>query len=113
MDALLTAATLMRSWGVTLWTFWQNVAQLQVYGTQANTLVDNAGVIQAFGARRMAQDFANIVGGVSAEQIMKMKADEQLLLIEGKNVFCKQARCYRDELFREQLANKQLNTLGG
>ena len=32
MDALLTAATLMRSWGMTLWCFWQNVAQLQIYG---------------------------------------------------------------------------------
>lgn len=101
IDALLTAATLMRSWGLTLWTFWQNVSQLQIYGTQANTLIDNAGVIQAFGARnlRMAQDFANIVGGISAEQIMKMKPDEQLLLVEGKNVFCKQARYYSDALF--------------
>ena len=46
----------------------------------------NAGVIQVFGARnlRMAQDFANIVGGISAEQIMKMEPDEQLLLIEER-----------------------------
>jgi type IV secretion system protein VirD4 len=29
IDALLTATTLLRSWGFTLWTFWQNVAQLQ------------------------------------------------------------------------------------
>lgn len=55
--------TLLRSWGLTLWTFWQNAAQLQIYGTQANTLADNAGVIQAFGARnlRMAQDLANLL----------------------------------------------------
>src|SRR6202035_5682203 len=51
IDALLTAATLLRSWGLTLWTFWQNAAQLSSYGPQANTLVDNAGVVQAFGAR--------------------------------------------------------------
>jgi type IV secretion system protein VirD4 len=31
IDALLTAATLMHSWGVTLWSFWQNTAQLQIY----------------------------------------------------------------------------------
>jgi type IV secretory pathway TraG/TraD family ATPase VirD4 len=39
-------------------------AQMQIYRGQANTLVDNAGVIQAFGARnrRMAQDIANLVG---------------------------------------------------
>lgn len=102
VDALLTAATLMRSWGLTLWTFWQNVSQLQIYGSQANTLVDNAGVIQAFGARnlRMAQDLSNIIGGVSAEQIMNMKGDEQLLLIEGERVMCKQARYYSDEMFK-------------
>ena len=29
IGALLTAATLLRSWGLTLWTFWQNAAQLR------------------------------------------------------------------------------------
>ncbi len=103
VEALLTAATLMRSWGLTLWTFWQNVAQLQIYGSQANTLVDNAGVIQAFGAKnlRMSQDLANIIGGISAEQIMNMKADEQLLLVDGKRMTCKQARYYSDEMFKK------------
>lgn len=106
VDALLTAATLMRSWGLTLWTFWQNVAQLQIYGNQANTLVDNAGVIQAFGVKnlRMAQDFVNIVGGISAEQIMGMHPDEQILLIDGKCTRCKQTRYYNDELFRAKRA---------
>jgi len=101
LDALLTAATLLRSWGLTLWTFWQNAAQLQIYGPQANTLIDNAGVIQAFGARngRMAQDFSNLVGGVSPDEIMKMPKDEQILLIEGKPIRCKQARYYDDKAF--------------
>jgi type IV secretion system protein VirD4 len=102
MDVLLTAATLMRSWGLTLWTFWQNVSQLQIYGPQATTLVDNAGVIQVFGTKnlRMAQDLVNIVGGVSAEKIMGMSSDGQLLLIDGKTTLCRQARYYSDELFR-------------
>lgn len=101
MDALVTAATLLRSWGLTLWTFWQNAAQLQIYGSQANTLVDNAGIIQAFGPRnkRMAQEFANLVGGISAEEIMNMKNDEQILLVEGKLIRCKQARYYSDKAF--------------
>jgi type IV secretion system protein VirD4 len=101
IDALLTAATLLRSWGLTLWTFWQNAAQLQIYGPQANTRVDNAGVIQIFGARnkRMAQDFANLVGGFSADEIFGLGSDEQILLIEGKPMRCKQARHYSDELF--------------
>jgi type IV secretion system protein VirD4 len=106
IDAMFTAATLLRSWGLTLWTLWQNVAQLQIYGAEANTLVDNAGVIQVFGARnlRMAQDLANIIGGVSAEQIMSMGPEEQLLLIEGKMMRCKQARYYKDKLFESRTA---------
>jgi type IV secretion system protein VirD4 len=99
LDALLTAATLLRSSGLTLWTFWQNAAQLQIYGLQANTLVDNAGVIQAFGARnrRMAQDFANLVGGIAPDDILNMPPDEQIVLIEGKILRCKQIRHYSDK----------------
>jgi type IV secretion system protein VirD4 len=98
IDAFLTAATLLRSWGLTLWTFWQNAAQLQLYGSQANTLVDNAGVIQVFGARnrRMAQDFANLVGNVAPEDIQNLAPDEQMLLIEGKVQRCRQVRYYEE-----------------
>jgi type IV secretion system protein VirD4 len=101
IDAILTAATLLRSWGLTLWSFWQNAAQLRIYGEQANTLVDNAGVIQVFGARnlRMAQDIANLLGGISAEEILRMPKDEQVLLIESRLQRCKQVRHYDDRLF--------------
>jgi type IV secretion system protein VirD4 len=102
LEALLTATTLLRSWGLTLWSFWQNAAQLQIYGAQANTLTDNAGVIQIFGVRnfRMAQDLVNIVGGISAEELLRMPADEQVLLIESKLRRCKQVRHYEDQMFR-------------
>jgi len=105
IDAFVTAATLMRSWGLTLWSFWQNVDQLKEYGTQANTLIDNAGVIQAFGAKNMraAQDFVNIVGGLTADQVLGLPKDEQILLIDGKCTLCKQARYYNDELFRSSV----------
>jgi type IV secretion system protein VirD4 len=101
IDAFLTAATLMRSWGLTIWTFWQNAAQLQIYGAQANTLVDNAGIIQVFGARnlRMATDLANLVGGIAPHEILGLPKDEQILLIEGVQQRCKQARYYNDAFF--------------
>jgi len=102
IEALLTATTLLRSWGLTVWTFWQNAAQLQIYGAQANTLVDNAGVIQAFGARnrRMAKDLTDLIGGITPDEIMRMAPNEQILLIEGKAIRCKQSRYYEDQLFR-------------
>jgi type IV secretion system protein VirD4 len=86
MDAFVMASTLMRGWGLTLWSFWQNPSQLEIYGHQARTLVDNAGVLQLFGARnrRMAQEFAGLVGGVDADAIMAMPRDAQLLMIEGE-----------------------------
>jgi hypothetical protein len=98
IDALLTAATLMRSFGLTLWTFWQNAGQMQIYGSQANTLVDNAAVIQAFGVRnrRMAVDFANLIGNVSADEKMALPPDHQMLLIEGTLTQCRQFRYYEE-----------------
>jgi type IV secretion system protein VirD4 len=88
---------------LTVWTFWQNAAQLQIYGSQANTLVDNAGVIQAFGARnrRMAKELSDLIGGISPEEIMSMAPDDQILLVEGKSIRCKQTRYYEDRMFRK------------
>jgi type IV secretion system protein VirD4 len=101
VDAFLTAATLMRGFGVTLWSFFQNPAQLQIYGNQANTFIDNAGVVQFFGPRnrRLAYELAALVGGVDGEAVMRMGPDEQMLLIEGKQIRCRQTRYYDDEAF--------------
>lgn len=103
IDILLTTATLMRSFGFTLWLFLQNPDQLSLYGAQAKTLLDNAGVVQVFGAKnyRLAQDLANIVGGVSADEILNLPKDEQLLLIDGVLTRSKQVRHYSDEMFRQ------------
>jgi type IV secretion system protein VirD4 len=103
INAFITAATLMRSAGLSIWSFWQNPDQMQIYKPQVNTLIDNAGVIQCFGARnrRMAQDFADLVGGVDADAILNLGPREQLLLIEGgKPVRCAQARYYEDAAFK-------------
>jgi type IV secretion system protein VirD4 len=85
LNAFVTAATLMRGYGLQLWSFWQNMGQLSIYGDQARAILDNAGVVQLFGARnrRMAEEFAGMVGGVDADAIMAMGKDEQLLLVEG------------------------------
>ena len=64
--------------------------------------MDNAGVIQVFEARnrRMAQDLANLIGGISADEILNMRNDEQILLIESKILRCRQKRYYESkELF--------------
>jgi type IV secretory pathway TraG/TraD family ATPase VirD4 len=100
IDAFLTAATLLRSWGFTLWTFWQNLAQLQIYGSHANTLIDNAGVVQVFWREEPKSGAGNRSdpGVISGEQMLNLPPDEQILLIEGKLMRCRQTRHYSDEL---------------
>jgi type IV secretion system protein VirD4 len=101
LEALLMAMTLLAAGGLTVWSFWQNAAQLQIYGPQANTLIDNAGVIQIFGIRnyRMAQDLANVIGGISADALLALPKSEQILLIESKLRRCTQVRHYEDREF--------------
>ncbi len=86
MEAFVTASTLMREWGVTLWTLWQSLGQIEaIYPRHARTIVDNAAVLQMFGARnrRCAEDFTRLVGGYEPDRLMALGRDEQLLLIEG------------------------------
>ena len=90
MPPLIQTATLLRSAGVTLWTFFQSPAQLEAtYGGEAMVLVDNAGVVQLFAPRngRMAEAYARLLGDVAPETVMGLARDEQLLLLEGGRSF--------------------------
>jgi type IV secretion system protein VirD4 len=50
MDLLRQAVTLLRGYGMQVWTFWQDLSQLrQLYKRDWETLVANAAVLQAFG----------------------------------------------------------------
>lgn len=51
----------------------------------------------------MAKEWANLMGGVSADQIFGMRPDEQNLLIDGRHINCKQVRYSSDELFESAL----------
>ena len=95
IGALVTSFTLARSAGVKLWGFLQNPAQLELYDHQARTIIDNAGVIQLFGARnrQMAADFANLVGSDTAT-VVGLRKDEQMLLIEGGEPVRARRLCY-------------------
>lgn len=100
MPPLIQTATLLRSAGVTLWTFFQSPAQLEAtYGGEAMVLVDNAGVVQLFAARngRMAEAYARLLGDASPEAVMALGRDEQLLLLEGGRSFRARRINYLDD----------------
>lgn len=52
MDELRTALTLMRGYGLRVWTFWQSISQLQrLYEKDWETIINNSAVQQFFGAK--------------------------------------------------------------
>jgi type IV secretion system protein VirD4 len=110
MESLVTAMTLMRGYGMKLWTFWQAASQLEVYGAQAKTIIDNAGVVQCFGSRnlRAANEIAALLGGVSGETILRLGHSGQVVMVEGTEPrTCRQVRYYDDPMFQEDLAGKR------
>jgi type IV secretory pathway TraG/TraD family ATPase VirD4 len=68
-------------------------------------MLDNAGVIQCFGAAnlRAARGFCDLVGGLSAEEVLSLGRDELIALVEGglpERLRC--ARYFREPEFKDQ-----------
>lgn len=83
---LETFITLCRSFGCWVWTFWQDLAQLQThYPTSWKTILNNCGVIQAFGMhnRDLAEQWSGYFDS-PPEVLRQLKAQEQMLLIPGR-----------------------------
>lgn len=102
VDSFITAMTLMRGYGLRLWSFWQAASQLEIYGPHAKSIIDNAGVVQIFGLRnhRAAAETAALVGGIMPETLLSMGAEEQMVMVEGSPPsLCRQVRYYSDQMF--------------
>jgi len=87
MDSILEIVTLLRSYGLRCWTFWQSIHQLrQIYGNDAGTLIDNSGVLQIFGCNSYpgAAAIAELLGpNVRANELLGMGREEQLVSLPG------------------------------
>jgi type IV secretion system protein VirD4 len=87
MEPLLQASTLMRGFGLRLWTFWQDASQLRsLYPQDWPSILNNASVLQVFGARSwtMARDFAELTGIADPGLFLELGAEEQVLMLEGR-----------------------------
>lgn len=85
LDELLTAASLLRGYGLRTWTFWQSVSQIEgLYGVRASEIIDNAGTLSMFGAAN-ALSAANLerVTGYHG-RILGMPRSEQVLCRQGR-----------------------------
>lgn len=89
MDALVSSVTLLRSYGIRIWTFWQDLGFMKrLYPQDWTTLLNNCDVVQAFGMRNflMAKEIAEVFGTFSPQQLMQLPAGEALLARAGKKV---------------------------
>lgn len=85
MEQLLQGMTLLRGYGLRLWTFWQDLSQLRtLYPLEWPTMLNNCAAVQMFGARnwRMAEEFASVAGTLDAAAMLALGADRQLLVME-------------------------------
>jgi type IV secretion system protein VirD4 len=104
MPILRQAVTLLRSYGVRVWSFWQNLAQLrQCYPRDWETMIDNSRVLQAFGVTnyRMARELADLFGIGDPNVLMRLPKDK-LIMVSGapEAEFLRRADYLRDPLFK-------------
>jgi type IV secretion system protein VirD4 len=81
LPMLRTALTLLRGFGLQVWTFWQDLSQLKLlYPHDWPTIVNNSAVVQAFGVTNhlMAAECGALLG-VPARELMRLSPAEQLL----------------------------------
>jgi len=85
VDALLTAYSLLRGYGVKPWMFFQSEAQmLSIYGADAAVLMENAGVVQMFGP--MTPALAQAISRTAGDAIdpWTLGPDDQVLCVAGQ-----------------------------
>ncbi len=103
MPLLEQAVTLLRGYGLQVWSFWQDLEQVKSsYPNGFMTLINNSAVLQAFGMsnRKMAAQIAELMD-VSMSQLMNMSPQEQVIATRAKGtVQCRLPDYLTDPVFR-------------
>ena len=87
LDLLPQAVSLLRGYGLQVWTFWQDLSQLmKLYPNNWEALVNNAAVLQAFGVPGHAAriGWRAILGDADAQLASELHTDEMLVAITGQ-----------------------------
>ena len=86
LDLLPQAVSLLRGYGLQLWTFWQDLSQMmRLYPNNWESLVNNAAVLQAFGVPGHAsRNSWRVILGEDAQLASELHAEEMLVAITGR-----------------------------
>ncbi len=104
LGALRQAVTLLRGYGLQVWSFWQDLSQIRnLYPQDWQTMVNNSGVLQVFGLNNhlMAREWAEVMGVEPAELVALDRA-EAGLFAGGEYRRCRRPDYLRDRLFAGQ-----------
>ncbi len=115
MEPLKRAITLLRGYGVQVWIFWQDVSQIKaLYPDDWKTLINNTAVLQLLEPRnnRMAQEYADLIGGIHPDELLSMAPEHQLLHIDinRKPVICRRLDYLTDSQFSGRFDSNPLFT---
>ncbi len=100
---LRTALTLLRGFGVQVWSLWQDLSQLRSnYPLDWETIINNSGALQVFGLNNgwVARTCADVLG-VSVHDLLTLPAEDQILLLPRRGpLACRRMDYLIDEMFR-------------
>ncbi len=104
IDGLVTAVTLLRSYGLKLWMFFQSLGQMKgIYKTEWSTILDNCDSIQAYGFKHYptAKEMSEIIGSMTPAQLLSMPKEHAVLMRAGHPVeVMKRLDYLKDKLFK-------------
>jgi type IV secretory pathway TraG/TraD family ATPase VirD4 len=108
MEEFLAAKTLLRGYGVQIWSFWQDLSQLRsCYPENWETIINNCKVFQAFGCATPLQAYAfDKLFELPASVLLGLGEDEMLLSVYGDEPVIARKPIYHSdpafsELFRD------------
>lgn len=111
MRELVAAKTLLRGYGVQVWSFWQDLSQLQsLYPDVWPTLINNCKVIQAFGCATplMAAGLENLFD-IPRSDILDLEPDEMVLSVYGDDIVtARLPKYYSDPAFQGLFSENHL-----
>ena len=102
LQEILSGVTLLRGYGLRLWTYWQDLSQIRtLYPNEWPTMLNNCTTIQLFGARnwRMAEEFAAMSGEIDAARVLTLASDQQLVIAEGRTRIAARLNYLNDPAF--------------
>lgn len=104
MPMLLTAKTLLRGYGVQVWSIWQDISQIKAnYPYHWQNLLNNCRVIQTFGkGTGVAAAELSYALDTNPQIFAQLPPDQALLWINGEGpTTVRKVLCYQDEPLRQ------------